>query len=100
MSAQVNCSVADPATNTIYDVSADYRETCLHAHDSRSEHLCELTLRARPMRDPEMPSTACDMAVIPTSVLVAVQTKLRGLGGRLAIPSTRDHGDTSIFVVS
>ncbi len=75
----VHCIVADQTTATVYDVAADYRESCSHSHDTRREHLCELTLRARPMQEPEVPSTVCDIAAVPTPVLVAIQSKLRAL---------------------
>lgn len=79
----IQCVVADTTTGIVYDVSADYREWCIHAHDSRREHLCELTLRARPMQEPDTSSTACDLAAVPTPVLVAIQTKLRALLGSI-----------------
>jgi hypothetical protein len=75
----IHCVVADTTKGIVYDVAADYREWCPHAHDSRRVHLCELTLRARPMQEPDMSSTACDIAAVPTPVLVAIQTKLRAL---------------------
>jgi hypothetical protein len=81
----IHCIVADPTAGIVYDVSADYREFCAHAHDSRREHLCELTLRARPMQKPEVSLKVCDIAAVPTPVLVAIQTKLRAL---LAQPLT------------
>lgn len=83
--ATIHCIVADPATAIVYDVSADYRECCSRSHDSRGEHLCELTLRARPMQEPEMEPTVCDIAAVPTPVLVAIQTKLRTLLGQQAM---------------
>lgn len=86
---RIRCTVADPTTAIVYDVAADYRETC-GSHDSHGEHLCALTLRARPMQKAAVPSTVCDLAMIPTSVLVAIQTKLRDLGGRSATPSDPD----------
>ena len=80
MSARnVHCIVTDQATAIVYDVSADYRESCSHSHDSRMTHLCELTLRTRPLQAPEVSLTVCDIAAVPTPVLVAIQTKLRAL---------------------
>jgi len=78
---RIRCTVTDPTTATVYDVSADYREACSYAHESRSEHLCDLTIRARPMQEPEVSLTVCDIAAVPTSVLVVIQTKLRALRG-------------------
>ena len=96
---RIRCTVADPTRAIVYDVAADYRETCGHSHDSQGEHLCELTLRARPMQKAEVPSTVCDIAMIPTSVLVAIQTKLRDLGGQSATPSDPDSDQTLFSVV-
>lgn len=80
----IQCIVADQATAVVYDVSADYRDVCSYSHDSRMAHLCQLTVRARPLLEPEVSLTACDIAAIPTPVLVAIQTELRVLLGEAA----------------
>jgi hypothetical protein len=95
----LRCTVADPAAAFVYDGSADYRESCLHSHDTQGEHLCELLLRARSTREPAVPSTVCDIASVPTSVLAAIQTKLRDLLGRSATTSNQDHGQAPLSIV-
>jgi hypothetical protein len=95
----IRCTVADPTTAIVYDVAADYRETCGRSHDSQGAHLCELTLRARPMQKVAVPSTVCDIAMIPTAALVAIQTRLRDLGGYSATPSDPDSDQTTFSVV-
>jgi hypothetical protein len=95
----LHCTVADPAGFILYDVAAYYRKSCFHPHDSQGEHLCELSLTARPMREPAVPSTVCDIVTIPTTVLVAIQTKLRDLLGQSATTSNRDHAESPVSVV-
>ena len=80
----VRCTVTEPTTGTVYDVDANYRGVCSYRHDTQAEHLCDLTLRARPMQEPDAVFTVCDIAAVPTPALVAIQTRLRAILGRAA----------------
>jgi hypothetical protein len=75
----VRCTFTEAETDSVYDVEANYRDVCSSAHDTREEHLCRLTLRVRPMLQPDGRFTVCDLATVPTSVLVAIQGRLRAL---------------------
>lgn len=89
----VRCTVTEPTTETVYDVDANYRGVCSNLHDTRREHLCDLTLRTRPIQEPDGPFTVCDIAAVPTPVLVAIQTRLRAIlacaATTLAVPAER-----------
>ena len=80
----VRCTVTEPTTGTVYNVDANYRGVCSYAHDTREEHLCDLTLRVGPMDEPDAPFTVCDLAAVPTPVLVAIQGRLRAILARAA----------------
>jgi hypothetical protein len=82
----IRCTVTEPTTGTTYEVDASYRRFCSYAHDAREEHLCYLTLRAGPVEAPDAPFAVCDLATVPTPVLVAVQGRLRALLARAAAP--------------
>jgi len=75
----LHCTVTAPETESVYDVDAYYRDTCSRGHDAREEHLCDLTLRLSPMNEPNALFTVCDLATVPTPVLVAIQGRLRTL---------------------
>ena len=75
----LHCTVTAPETGSVYDVDAYYRDICSRGHDTREEHLCDLTLRLSPMQEPNALFTVCDLAAVPTPALVAIQGRLRAL---------------------
>lgn len=85
----VRCTVTEPTTGTVYDVDANYRDVCFDAHDTREEHLCDLTLRVGPRDEPDAPFTVCELAAVPTPVLVAIQGQLRAILARAATTGSR-----------
>ena len=80
----VRCTVTESTTGTVYDGDANYRGVCPYSHDTQREHLCDLTLRARPMHTRAVPFTVCDVAAVPTPVLIAIQTRLHAILARAA----------------
>jgi len=80
----IRCTVTEPTTGIAYDVDANYRCPCSSGHDARQEHLCDLTLRARPVEASDGLFTVCDLAAVPTPVLVAIQARLRAILARAA----------------
>lgn len=96
----VRCTVTEPTTETVYDVDANYRGGCPYSHDTRQEHLCDLTLRARPMHKPAVPFTVCDIAAVPNPVLVAIQVRLRAIVARAAttLPVPAERAATLVLL--
>lgn len=93
ISTRIRCTLTEPTTGTVYDVEATYRDRCAYSHDAGREHLCDLTLRTRPIQEPDEPFTLCDITTVPTPVLVAVQTRLHAIltcaATTLAAPAER-----------
>ncbi len=96
----VRCPVTDPTMGRVYDVDANYRDVCPSAHDTREEHLCDLTLRVRPMDEPDAPFTVCDLAAVPTPVLVAIQGRLREILARAETTAPASTQRAAPFVLS
>lgn len=69
----VRCTVTERTAGTAYDDARNYRCVCSYGHDTREEHLCDLTLRAGPVENPDARFTG-DLAPVATPVLAAIQT--------------------------
>jgi len=87
----VRCIVTEPSTEIAYDVDANYRCVCSYGHDTREEHLCDLTLRAGPVDKPDERCAVRDLAAVPTPVLVAIQSRLRVILAGPANHASRLH---------